>query len=473
MASLKAEHVVFGSSLASLVLAERLGASRQGVVLLNPGRAWGGIFAGLPIGARIFDAGMTNFEFDLFADPCENIQTYDPDRRADAARFVGLVRAYIDRFAKVHAVPTPKMICGGTRYRDLMITNEFDVLRSLADELQVQIRRELDSIVGNPNPLHPRHKGHPGSDFAQHSFEAISIANHGETLHRMFIEPLFCKVLGVASREVPGPFHRSGWAPLFYPETLLSQFGTAPQKLKPTVFHYPDDTHFGVFIRRILETVRATPNVRVFEGVSDTRIDPSNRRLRTGQGEFEFGHLAWGGDLRQLAAALADMAPSGSTTFPNPPRASLDLFFLQVKQEGLATPLEVLIDPEPASPFYRITDQTACGLREESTHQLILECNSKVWNTAPGGKDAKIAAALERYAIDPATVVQISHRHFADALSVPSLEQMRKFDSCREAVRCALPGITLLGPSSGYVSVTLNDQIVQALKCAQRWECPL
>ena len=86
MASLKAEHVVFGSSLASLVLAERLGASRQGVVLLNPGRAWGGIFAGLPIGARIFDAGMTNFEFDLFADPCENIQTYDPDRRADAAR---------------------------------------------------------------------------------------------------------------------------------------------------------------------------------------------------------------------------------------------------------------------------------------------------------------------------------------------------------------------------------------------------
>lgn len=460
--------MVFGSSLASLVLAERLGSDAREVVLLNPGRSWGGIFSGLTIGSRVFDAGMTNFEFDLFGEQRDDVQAYDPDRRSDLAAYVGFVKAYVEKFTTVHPVPTPQMIWDGQRYRDMMITNEFDVLHALAPALRSRIRTELETIVRSPNSLHPRQKARPGSRLEHHSFEVVSKANHGETFHRTFIEPLFGKVLGVSSGEVPGPFHRSGWCPLFHPETLLSQFGPTPQLLKPTVFHYPDDAHFGAFILRIVESVRSMPNVRIVEAVTDIRVEYSNQRVRTAQGDFEFSDLAWGGDLRQLASLVANPAPSLSMPFPKYPRASLDLFFLQVKAEGLGRPFGVLIDPDPTSPFYRITDQTVCGLREEAIHRVVLESNAKVMDTSPDGKDAKIASVLMLHQIDPDAVVDMSHRHFADALPIPSLEQMRQFEATRQEVRSVAPGITLIGPSSGYVSVTLNDHVIQALKCAQQ-----
>lgn len=464
--------VVFGPSLAALVLAERLGSSRRKVVLLNPGRSWGGLFAGLPIGSRMFDTGMTNFEFELFGEPDADLQRYDPDRKGDLVKYVQFVRDYVGCFATVHEVPAPEMTWGGRRYPDLMLTNEFAVLRGLPTELQRQMVVELEEILRRPNPLHPRLKTHADSELARRPFAAVSLANHGETFHRTFVEPLFQKVLGVPSGEVPGTFHRSGWAPLFHPETLLSQFGASPQVLKRTVFHYPDDAHFGAFIRRIVERVRTLPSVQVFDGVTEVRVDRANRSVRTAQGEFAFDRLAWGGDLRQLAAQVAPReapreAPAEALV-PDTHRASLELFLLQVRRDAVYQSFSVLLDPARESPYYRLTDQTVCALRDEAFHQIILECNSKSWNADPRSEPEKLAAALARYGIDPVGVVETTHRTFAGALAIPSLERMRQFTAMRTAVQAAIPGIELIGPSSGYISVTLNDHVIQALKIAQR-----
>ncbi len=453
--------VVYGSGLSALILAERLASSGKKVILLNPAKSWGGIFGGLKIGDLIFDGGMTNFEFDLFGEPENDITKYSPDNKSGIGKYVHFVQSYLGRFAELHKIPSPSMIHKEVFTSDVIISNQFDVLKLLSQEDQNLIRSELEIIVNNPNKLHPKFKYNNDSLLEKFSFEVVSKANHGVTFHDLFIEPLFQKVLGIATGEVPGIFHRNGWAPLFYPETLLSQFSKRPQKLKPTLFHYPADPNFGAFIGRILAHVQEMPNVKIFNMVKDVTVDSLTKCVSTDQGNFNYERLAWGGDLTQLHSTdeiLSALSPVK--------RSSLDIFFLEVDAIGVTKPFSVLIDPENKSPFYRVTNQTICHGIESKKHQIILECNSKNWDGSNPNSQLIFDASLKRYGIDPAYVVSCVHKNFAGALVIPSVKNWREFDLLRTATIEKFPEIYLMGLSSGYISVTLNDHIIQALKIA-------
>ena len=458
--------LIYGGGLSALVLAERLGHAGRDVVLMNPGKSWGGIFGGLNIDGQMFDAGMTNFEFDLFGEPADDIENYHPDQKRDVGRYVHFVQRYLSRFVSVAALPTPGMQYEGHLTDDLIISNRLTVLGLLSPQERAAMRDELTDIVSRPNPLHPSTKNQADSLLATTPFEQVSLANHGTTLHRLFIEPMFRKILGIPTSEIEGLFHRNGWAPLFYPESLLSQFGDAPQVFQPTVFSYPDDSHFGAFIARIAEAVRAMPNVRIVDAARDPQVDMQRSVVRVGNDEFSFSRLAWGGELGQLP--LAESAAVSVTQLPAARRASLDLFFLNVRQSGVAQRFAVLLDPEPLSPFYRITNQTVCRGVEAEQHQIILECNSGNWNVDSPDKGAVMDAALRRYQIDPAAVVSCQHRSFKGALAIPTNAHRADFNQRRERVAHEFPDVALIGASSGYVSVTLNDHIIQALKIVRQ-----
>jgi protoporphyrinogen oxidase len=450
--------VVYGSGLSALALAERLGRSGRRVNLLNPAKSWGGVFRGVRIGDTTFDAGMTNFEFELFGTPSDDIENYDPDNKAAIGKYVHFVRRYLEARADIHALPAPRMIHGDCIVDDLLIANHFEILGKLPPSLRSTIRQELEQCVAATNPLHPRSKSAADSPLEQASFEAASIANHGPTFHRLFVEPMFQKVLGVPTSSIKAVFHRSGWAPLFYPETLLSQFEPAPQRLKPTVFHYPRAAHFGAFIDDLLNEVRNLPNVSVETSVVGARVDVTGRRVLTAKGEYAFDRIAWGGELTQLVPQES-LAPTS--------RASLDLFFLRVRNDGVRHRFAVLIDPEAASPFYRITNQTVCRADDDADEQqIIVECNSGNWDAAATNAGARFDAALERYGIAPDAVVDCSHRSFSGALAIPSREHITRFNSLRDTVAQQFPSVRLMGPSRSCVSATLNDHLIQALQIA-------
>ncbi|SDQ16389.1 NAD(P)-binding Rossmann-like domain-containing protein [Paraburkholderia fungorum] len=450
--------VVYGAGLSALALAERLGTGGRRVTLLNPAKSWGGVFRGVTIGDATFDAGMTNFEFELFGEPSDNIERYDADCKPDIGRYVHLVRRYLSDYVDVEPLPTPQMIHGDCMRDDLIITNQFDILGKLPDSLRTAIRQELEVCASTANALHPRLKNAAGSPLESASFEAASLANHGPTFHGLFVEPMFRKVLGVPTSEVKAVFHRSGWAPLFYPETLLSQFGPTPQRLKPTVFHYPRDRHFGAFIDRMVAKVRSLPNVTIETSVSGAQIDANSRRVLTAQGEYAFDRLAWGGELAQLM-------PQASLTPTR--RASLDLFFLRVRSDGVRNRFPVLIDPQSVSPFYRVTNQTVCRQEADTdTHQIIVECNSANWSEHADDSRARFHAALERYGIEPGAVIDRTHRSFAGALAIPAHEQIAPFNALRDAFTQQFPYIHLMGASRSCVSSTLNDHLIQALQIA-------
>lgn len=453
MAESSFDWVIYGSGVSALVLAERLGAKGKSVALLNPGKNWGGIFSGMSVHQQMFDIGMTNFEFELFGDPHENLQAYDPDRKGEIGKYVHFVRAYMQRFTSVHPVPTPEMLWDGKRHGDLIISNQFEVLRNLSPELGAKIKAELEEICAKPNSLHPRQKVELTSILEKNSLETVSIANHGKTFYRLFVEPVFNKVLGIRTSEIPGVFHRNGWAPLFYPETLLSQFSSSPQKLKPTVFHYPKQAYFGELIQLIIAAIKKLPNVHCVDGVGPAKM--SGNTLSVGEKVYSFGKLGWGAELPLLLGL-------GKET-PPPARASLELFFLQVKRSGVSKPFSVLIDPDDSVPVYRATDQTVCSRREAEVHQIAVECNSKRWKEGD-----RLEAYLPRYSIDPASVVACEQRSFKGALLIPSLEAMYAFAQLRERASNLSQNLYLFGPSSGFGSVTLNDHVIQALKIAEK-----
>lgn len=459
--TLRTEWLIYGSGLSALVLAERLGSSGRQVVLANPGKSWGGIFNGINIDGDVFDAGMTNFEFDLFGEPSDNIQDYHPDRKHDVGRYVHFVHHYLSRFVETAPLPVPSMQFGLHVVDDLIISNRFDVLKVIAPQVREAIRTELEAIVAAPNKLHPRTKSEPSTLLATTSFEQVSLANHGPTFHNLFIGPAFRKILGVSTSEIEGIFHRNGWVPLFYPESLLSQFGPSPQVLKPTAFRYPADVNFGAFIGRIADTVRALPKVRIIDSAKEIEINARASTMRVGGEEFSFKRLAWGDEPARL------LGPSGEVQQPVR-RAGLDLFFLKVKEEGVANRFAVLMDPEADSPFYRVTNQSICAGAPATQHKIILECNSGNWDEESPDRSRMLNAALCRYGIDPAAVQSCQRRSFKGALAIPSRAQMDEFNHLRERIAQTLPEVELIGASSGYVSVTLNDHIIQALKIAHK-----
>ena len=463
--------VLVGSGPGVLALAERLSAHGRRVTVLNPQRQWGGVFAGTVLEGQTFDNGMTNFEFELFGDPQADLASYHPESKDSIGKYVHFVRAYLQRFVTTHEVPCPQMLWDGQLHPDLLISNRFEVIRALSPALKASMAGELRNIAGAPAPhrLHARHKAEDPATFVRHSFEEVSLANHGPTFHRLFVAPLFEKVLGVPTAQVPALFHRSGWSPLFYPETLLSQLGPEPQVLKRTVFHYPDDSHFGAFLGRLVEAVRARPSARIVEGATELSIDAGRRVVTTAHGHFEYDRLVWGADLAPLAAIGAPAV--GSAPAPEPPaRASLRLTFLRVRREGLRDHFSVLLDPDPAAPFYRVTNQSLSSARDPAIHQLILECNSDRWQSAPGTDEEKLDAALARYGIERAAVVSRDHRTFDKALAIPSAAQLQRFNARRAELARALPDVAWIGPGSGYSSVTLNDQMIQALQIAHAHE---
>lgn len=452
--------LIYGSGLSALALAERLGSAGRRVVLVNPDKHWGGIFRGLNIDGELFDAGMTNFEFDLFGEASDDIQNYNPDLKRDVGRYVHFVRQYLSRFVQVAPLPTPRMQFGSHVLEDMIISNRFEVLTVLPAHIRDSICNELTEIVSRPNPLHPRTKNDPDSPLVGATFEKVSLANHGPTFHGLFIEPMFRKILGIPTGEIEGIFHRNGWAPLFYPESLLSQFTSSPQSLKPTIFSYPRDIHFGAFIDRIMNEVRGMANVKVIDSAKNASFDVRRSRMRIEAAEFSFARLAWGGQ----PSKLLEMSGEGQSPAR---RASIDMFFLKAKDYGVTNRFGVLIDSEGTSPFYRVTNQSICSGAQCAEHKIILECNSTNWESRLD-KSRELNSALMKYGIDPASVTSVHHRTFNGALSIPSHAGMEQFKCWRNRVAHELPDVELIGASSGYVSVTLNDHIIQALKIADQ-----
>ena len=216
----------------------------------------------------------------MFYDPSDDLQDYRAGVvKSDIGKFVHFVKEYVEKFVDLHKVSTPKMRFRDRIVGDFILSNELDVLEIFEGSDKKQVIKELEAILSKEMPLHASGKENQASEVYSAMFEEVSRANNGNFIHENIIAPMLMKVLGIQSNELPAIFHRNGWVPLYYPETLYSQFSSKPQALKPTIFEYPDGAHFGTFVDRLCKQIETLKSVQIINGVEVTSIPIKLKKL--------------------------------------------------------------------------------------------------------------------------------------------------------------------------------------------------
>lgn len=467
--------VIAGNNLAAMVAAQSIASAGREVTLVNPVPFWGGHFAGLELESRRFDPGMVLYEFSSFnSEDVPDVRSYDPERRNDCGRFTRVVRDYVERRVPTVVAPAPQMLIGGRTLPDMVIGNHIESLAMLAGDTRDRVRAELEEICdGGTGPLHASRKLHDAR-FSSTDFATASLANHGRTLHQTVFEPVCRKILGVSCRDILALYHRVAWLPLYYPETLLSQFGAAPQHLPATQFHCPAEGSAGALVRALAQEVETHPNIRILRSAIQTvrAGTPTVLQLTDGRA-ITAANFVWTLDPGALMATADAQAAHADYA-----RASIGLCFIALAADQLKFPVSSIFVIDAERAIYRITDQDACAGTGAAEHRLVAEFSpaalaSRGIVDAPGQEQALLLELAELGLIDaPQSVAYCSVKTLKNALMIPNGVNRDLFRQQQDWLHRHFPAIHLAGPSAGFAAAAMNDQIVQGLKLGAQLGTP-
>ena len=455
------DYILVGSGIGVMAAAVLLGARRR-IAVVNPSPNWGGIFGGIKINNRQFDIGMVFFEFNSFYPLSEDLSSYNSSRYNDSARFLQLTKRFWEQRLDFREAPKVKSLLGGNFFGDIMVANQPDVLQSFPDSIKSKIRKELDTLAMTKASLHASRKHSEKDKFLEASYKDVSIANHGETLHRQLFGPFCRKVLGVYEHEMIALFHRIAWCPLYYPETLLSAVRGEELMLPDMRFHYPRDGHFGVTVEVLYGEMSQNKNITMIRDkpVGMIASDPS---LSFTNDKITAKKIIWGADMGQLLSLL-DGAPS----LPQLEKSSITMVFVETDKKPLVSDFSTAFVCDEDECIYRMTHQSGSCV-ESPVAQFIFEINGDILQEKGIESDEEVISHVKRFVrrtevFDPENGASFTVRHFGNSLTLPTLENFERFTTAKEGVGTLYDNIDYIGSSAGFAVGSFNDQIVSALQ---------
>ena len=468
---MNADSVVIGNSLSALVAATELERLGHEVTIVKPPGPWGGYFSGVRAHDQTFDAGMVMLEFTAFAAQAGlgEIESYDPLVRNDIGRFASVVRDWAHaRFSTREIAPLSMWVAGAT-LPDLIMGNDLDALAQLpfAESALIDLRSARPA-----GDLHASQKAR-GPAFEACEFEVASRANHGNTLHDRLMAPFLEKVMAPHAQYVLARYHRIPWLPLYWPETLASVLAGAPAPFTASPLAYPVDTTVADVVSLLAPPLVASPRVRLIDQWP-IGFKPSGRggRLTFSDGAtIEARHVAWAHSASTLIEALGEEAPS-----PELRRVPLALALFNVPSTSIRSAFSVLQVVDPGFVLYRITDLTACAGGSETPRKWVVEFNLHVFEAryGPGHSDESIleltADEIHKLGLvsEPGEMVTLAVRRIPGGFAVPDRESLDAWTQDRKIIDANAPAISLMGPASGFMVTSFNDQVVQGLKFARQ-----
>ena len=459
--------IIVGGTLAGLVAAAEMDRAGRSVTLINPGGPWGGYFAGLEIDGAVFDAGMVALEFTAFATPAgrDALATYDPSVRNDIGRFAGVVGDWLEARFPTRVIEPPRMRVAAIDSPDLIMGNDLAALPSLP--FAAAARADLAALPA-PGERHARCKA-VGPAYADLSFEAASLANHGATLHEQLFAPFLSKVFGRHADALLARYHRIPWLPLYWPETLKAVLDGAAPSIAASPLNYPVDASVAAVVRRLVDELEASPRVRMLRD-QIVRLDPAGRggALRLAGGAvLETPRLAWSHAPAALLQALGDAPWDGTLR-----RAPLALAMFVVAAEAVSAPFSVLQVVDPTVALYRVTDLTTCA-GAAGPRRWVAELNLEVFAArhAEALDDAALLAAVAEELVtlglvDATALTPLAFKRVPGGFAVPDADALAAWTFERDAIDRLAPGLTLMAAGSGFMVTSLGDQVVQGLKFA-------
>lgn len=457
--------VLAGNYLTNLVAAVGLAERGRKVCLANPIPSWGGHFSRVQVGDQIFDPGAVSHEFTVFADrTVADPLGFDPRRRNDVARFNALIEDYTRSVIDLHRMDTPETVYRGRMYPDIVMTNRFEILRD--PQLEERVRVEQEHVAANPCPeLHPRDKKDKPQYLTRSYYEA-SIANHGATLHAAVFEPQFYKMSGLSTTRLLALYHRIAWLPVYYPETLRTQFTASPQVLPETYFCYPKAGHIGHFGEELLRRFEAAGGAVVRDPIA--RLEGRGERtivLKDGR-RISGRHLFW--------SLAHDMPWTQATGKPANvfERWSAMLVFANIERRNLKRGFSVLYCPDDDALFYRACNQTDSAGQGHDRVRVVIEVNPEYAARRGFADEASVVARVRedlcRLGIlgDPAHLEVAAARTLRNVLLLPSRENWKLLENERDALLSEYPDVVFTRNVEAFFADTLNDQIVKGLRIA-------
>ncbi|MEH1821863.1 MAG: hypothetical protein V7L31_22750 [Nostoc sp.] len=464
---------IIGNNVSSLVAAIALAAQDWKVKIINPLSSWGGHFGGLTFHNDHFDCGMTFLEFDSFHQyQSDEVLTYNPNLRNDSGRFTSLIKNYVSDLIITKVVPQPKMFFKGEIFGDLMISNDLSILNKLSVGIQEAIQEELLEIIRNPNTsLHAKNKL-KNNLFFTNNFNAISLANQGTTFHNLFIESFCKKITCKNTADFLGIYHRGVWLPLYYPETILSQFEIASQVLKHTEFYYPYQGYTGTFVNALLMKAQDNTRINIENTTIKSLIFNGCYQLQLTNDHFvETNNLVWGLDLFPFIKLIQENQQP-----LNYDKASISICFITILSNMINREFSTLFILDKEFISYRVTNQNICSGSSSLLTKLVVEVNTDLATSIGLIDEAQIKTRIESeliklHIIESKTDIQYFYcKQWKNSLMIPSQNSYECFNTEKSMVLRKFPNIKLIGNGSGFMSSSLNDQIIQGLQIAKQME---
>lgn len=450
-----------GNNLAVLVAAHALARRGRPVTLLTDGRAPGGHFAGMQIDGSDFDIGMVMLERPPVApDAAPGRPPYRPQVRNDWTRFAADVARWMDTHVALRRVATPTVQVEGRSGPDYLIANRLDLLAGTGG-----------GALQAPGPDDGRHPSHKvaGPAYEHLSYAEAAALHHGVDWHGRWIEPFVRKLLDAGSQDFLARYHRTGWVPLYYPETL----DAARRGELVALPEYPFFTTPGGFVGEVVAQLAAdivrTPGCRIERApLTGLRHDGGRWHLQCEGTQAAASQVALGLAPERLQALLGLPAAAPQRA------ASVALLFARVRAAAIGRPLGCHMVVEPAFASYRVVDQDALAGRDAGWHRVVIEASpralaERAGSDAPAALQAVLADELRTLLQLPAEAdLQVLKCFVArGALVLPTAEAVTQGRSSAAAFAEATPGACLSGALLGFGVASFNDQIVQGLQIAE------
>ena len=464
-----ADAVLVGNNLAVLVAAAELGDAGRDVVLLTDARPAGGHFRGMRVEDTDFDIGMVTLEQlggGVPATDVPDLADYRPDRRYDWTRFAPLVDRWQESHAQLRRVPTPEVLVDGRRHPDHLMSDRLEVLAELGTPPEALLTRN--------DPAHAAAKT-SGTAYDTLTYASAAELNHGSALQRRLVTPFADKVLGPLRDQLLARYHRAGWLPLYWPETVADACAGRPTPVREHPFSTTSTGFVGDVVRSLERRIAAQPTVTVDTGaVEAVHQVEGGWQVRTASGSWVHDRpvLGLSADRARAVLGLPPVEPS--------PGASVTVLFCLVRASAVRDPLGCLLVVDPELTAYRVTDQDLVAGRDGEWRRVVVEAGHDIDRLAAAGVDvaAHLVGELCRLmGIDPAPVPGEGHPDVRvlrtlrapSALAVPTADSVAAAGSTRDELRTACPSALLTGALLGIGLNSLADQVVQGLAVGERF----
>jgi protoporphyrinogen oxidase len=263
-------------------------------------------------------------------------------------------------------------------------------------------------------------------------------------------------------------FHRIGWLPLYYPETIHSQFSQEPQTFHETYFSYPKAGYIGIFGETLLKKLE-DENVTIIRTAIDQIKDtsPGNTSIILKDGSTVNGtKVIWSLSHDQLISSISGKP---ANVFE---RWSATLVFIRVPQKQLKKSFSVLWSADKDTLFYRVSNQTDCAGTDEEYARIVVELNPDFLITNGLSEETDVTARVKKDLMSlglvqtEESIQVVGFKNLKNVLLLPSTYNWNLLENERDILFEAYPNVDFTRNTESFFTDTLNDQIIKGLKIA-------